>query len=65
MDPCEWNPAASLPALVGVDGCPNPATVSCGRGRVNWHLCADCARLPLFRRYSQRPLPTPTDGAAP
>lgn len=49
---CEWDPKANGPALSG-SGCENQATLSVG-GDKNWHLCDDCAALPVFKRLRRR-----------
>jgi len=54
---CEWNPVTNRAATdIPGDGCWKVATVCVGRGKHNWHLCAECAALPAFRRFSKRPL---------
>jgi hypothetical protein len=56
-DPCEWNPAAELPRREG-DARHGDATVSLGDGE--WHLCAACAALPRFARFTaRRPITRP------
>lgn len=56
-DPCEWHPAADRPAIIG-DAPHADATVSLGDG--DWHLCAACAALPRFARFTmRRPLRRP------
>ncbi len=50
-DPCEWDPEHGRPAHV--DDAPHgDATVSLGDGQ--WHLCASCAALPAFDRFTVR-----------
>lgn len=48
---CEYDPATKAAAHEG-DGCANRATVSIAHGM--WHLCAQCAALPEFRKYRRR-----------
>jgi len=50
---CEWSPLENAPASID-SGCINQATVSVGRGRNNFHVCASCAVLPRFNRYKYR-----------
>lgn len=54
---CEWSPADNASACWSKErghmGCPNVATVSLGVNGV-WHLCASCADLPRFARYTKR-----------
>lgn len=53
MERCEWNPETDMPALSGGMGCQNEAQVSVGADG-DWHLCKDCARRAIFRRYRVR-----------
>jgi hypothetical protein len=41
-------------------GCTNPATVRAGHPP--WLLCDQCASLPRFQRYKQRPIKTASQG---
>jgi hypothetical protein len=50
-DRCEWNPKAGCPARLDDEPHGN-ATVSVGDGE--WHLCARCAALPAFERFTVR-----------
>jgi hypothetical protein len=59
---CDFDPKTMEPAIIGrngrgegvYEGCGNPATVSLGSGRNNWHLCESCSSLPRFRRFINR-----------
>lgn len=52
MSACEWHPAEDRPAL-RTDAPHGEATISVG-SKPNWHLCADCAELPAFKRKRRR-----------
>ncbi len=51
-DSCEWDPEHGRPAHVD-DEPHGEATVSVGADG-QWHLCASCAALPLFDRFTVR-----------
>jgi len=51
---CEWDPVNNRAAgTSGHFGCLNDAVWSIG-AKGDWHLCASCARLPRFARYTVR-----------
>ena len=54
MSGCEWNPATNEPAYETDEHTrTTPAVVSVGRNG-DWHLCASCAALPRFKRFTSR-----------
>lgn len=54
VEQCEYNPDAKRAAYEHEQG-HGEATVCVGRnGR--WHLCAECAALPEFKRLKKKPL---------
>lgn len=52
VNACEWNPLMSRPAYIH-EGAHARATVCVGAEDA-WHLCASCAELPKFKRYTVR-----------
>ncbi len=51
-DQCEWEPKHGRPAHTE-DEPHADATVSVGADG-QWHLCASCAQLPQFKRFTTR-----------
>lgn len=52
MSLCEWDPERGEPARIG-DGCERAAVLSVGANG-QFHLCAECAALPRFKRFRRR-----------
>jgi hypothetical protein len=58
MERCDYSRDRKAAAFED-EGCWNEAVVSLADG--HWHLCAECAALPEFKRYRKRvPLPPAT-----
>ena len=49
MSRCEWDPERGAPARIG-EGCERAAVLGVGAGG-QFHLCAECAALPRFKRF--------------
>lgn len=55
MSRCEFNPTTGEPSSdpANPGDCRNEAAFSVGHDG-QWHVCADCAALPFFRKYRKR-----------
>lgn len=53
MSGCEWDPKGERSRLHGEES-HAPAVFAVRQGE--WHLCAECAALPLFSKFKKRPL---------